>query len=467
MVRPGWTLSAALVTAAILLTTASMASAEVVARLPYAPAQGPVIAGPRVLVTVSGPSAVTIFDAQAGKPALLATLPGEQARTDGGGFDARGVSASIAADAGGLVAAVRTQLTLAGGRSGDPGQSLLRIWAGTWGGDVRPVSGPCQEPNAVAFPGISSTTVTTMAADCSAPTIFDLVSGATRPLTPLAAEAVALSGDLVAWLERGSVQAFEGKPGFAVVADAATGQERYRVPIRFTAIRPVLGSDGTLVLVGPSLAGGAMVATLARPELRPVHVPAGRVLSGARLAGGRLAILTVPAGTRSRSRNDGEILVEDVDGGGARTVAQGVSDYGQDSFDFDGRRVVALSTTCTAVRIVRMSASAVAPALARQPRCPLAQARRPRWRDDGLSVALSCRGLSVRCTVTRITARVGSAHGRLLGRATERDATTVIPVRSAARHRYQHGVTRVWLQATLDDGTGMTTRTTTTVVPAR
>ncbi|WP_035125727.1 hypothetical protein [Conexibacter woesei] len=456
--------------AGLSVVTSAAARAVVVGTVPYAPAQGPVLGGSRLVYVPSrqsGAGPVRIEAAAGAHSTVLARLSGEPARTDGASFTGRGVLAAVAATPTTLVATVTTVFDLGGGRSGDTGQHLSRTWAGRLGGPLAAVSAACVFPRDLPYPSADGDQVATEGMGCGPLEVLDVASQTRRALPPTAVSPVVVAGSLTAWLEPTGAPDGAG-PGAAVVADA-TGRELLRVPVALVNgdVRLTLDPDGTLALFGhvdpnsPN-AVAVVVATAAQPVPRVLPIPAGSTLSGARLAHGRVATLVVPRGANAVT--GGEVLVTDTAGTRAHTVLRGVGAYGQDRFAFDGQNVAAIANRCDKALLVRASADGPATDVSNPKSCALILQRRPRWSGANLTIALSCRGLSD-CQAAHVTARLGGPRGALLGRASsDRSASVALPVKKALRRRIAGKTTKVWLRAQLSDGAG-TTRPRTITVP--
>ena len=453
-----------------LVVTDGDAVASIAGATSYAPQQGPVIAGSRLLYVPSrrylGPDAATIRSARDGRIETIARLNGQRQRSDGRPFTDRSVMALVAAGPTGATAVVRTLFSFAQGRSGETGQVLDQTWAAGPDGRFTAVSPAC-ELRRVSFPAMGGSLAVSNGSSCGALELFDVVSGARRILPPAAESAVELSGPYVAWLDRAGAPV-EGELGFAVVADEQ-GTEVTRVPITFLNDyqRPTLDADGTLAVFGrldPANLNTKAIA-IARPgspALSTVRTPAGWEVRGARLARGRLAMLL----ERPGARGTGEVVLTDVNGGHPRTVLRGVAAYGQDGFAFDGAEVAAVVSRCDRVQLVRVAVDASATQPLGNNGCPLALEQRPRWTDTGLRIAVSCRGLAGNCGVSRLEARLGGPHGALLGTMRPDRLPFVVPVRRSLRKSASHRTTKIYLRATLGDAAGTTRpRTRTIEVP--
>jgi hypothetical protein len=459
----------ALCVGAALVAAGGDAVASVAGTISYAPQQGPVIAGTRLLYVpsgLSGPDAVTIQAAQDGRTSTIARLRGQRQRSDGKPFTDRGVSALIAADPASMTAIVRTSFSFAQGRSGEAGQVLDQTWAAGPDGKFAAISPACVLPR-VAFPAIGGSLAVSNGSSCGALEVVDVVSGARRVLPPAAESAVEIAGPYIAWLDRAG-SPVEGEPGFAVVTDQQ-GADVTRVPITFLngAQRLTLDADGTLAVFGrlnPANLDTEAVA-IARPGAptpSTIRTPAGWNVRGAHLARGRLAMLL----ERSGARGTGEVVLTDVDGSHPRTILRGIAAYGQDGFAFDGAEVAAVVSRCDGVQLVRVAVVASATRPLGDNRCRLALERRPRWTTDGLRIAVSCRGLDKNCGVSRLEARLGGPHGTLLGTVRPDSMHFAVAVRRVLREGTSHRTTKVYLRATLEDGAGTTRpRSTTIAVP--
>ena len=449
--------------AGLLTATGAADGAQIVGTAPYAPAQGPVVAGQRLIYVPSHQpfSGQVRIEAAAGARGIeLARLPGETARTDGQPFTHRGLAVRIAATPKALVATVTTLFDLSNGRSGDTGQQLRRTWAGRLGGPLAAVSAPCASPLGLPYPAADGDWVASEGFGCGPLMVLDLADQTRRALPSIAAANVAIAGGMTAWLEP-----TDSHGGDAVVADAA-GQELLRVPVASILgdVRLTLDPSGTLALFGhvnpdsPNSVAVA-VATPTQPVPRLLPTPKGSTLAGARLAQGRVAMLLVPRGATSLT--GGEVVVSDTKGKQAHTVLRGVGAYGQDGFSFDGQNVAAIVNRCDKVLLVRTSASGPIGKPFTSKRCALGLPHRPRWSGTNLAITMSCRGLG-NCRAAHVMARLGGPHGELLGRASsDRSATVSLSVKQALRRGLARKTRRIWLQAQLADAAG-TTRPRTT-----
>jgi hypothetical protein len=285
--------------------------ASVAGTISYAPQQGPVVAGSRLLYVPSrlyfGPDAATIQSARDGRIETVAQLNGQRQRSDGRPFTDRSVSALVAAGPTGATAVVRTLFSFAQGRSGETGQVLDQTWAAGPDGKFAAVSPPCELPR-VSFPAMDGSLAVSNGLSCGSVELLDVVSGARRVLPPAAGSAIELAGPYIAWLDRAG-SPVEGELGFAVVADEQ-GTEVTRVPITFLNDyqRLTLDTDGTLAVFGrldPANLNTRAIA-IARPgapALSTVRTPAGWEVRGARLAGGRLAVLLSDPARAARGRS--------------------------------------------------------------------------------------------------------------------------------------------------------------------
>jgi hypothetical protein len=323
------------------------ADAAIVGTAPYAPAQGPVLAGQRLVYvpsrqSLAGP--VRIEAAEGRRSTVLASLPGEPARTDGQPFTGRSVIGAITATPTALAATVTTVFDLGKGRSGDTGQQLRRTWAGRLGGPMAAVSAACTFPRDLPLPAADGNQVATEGMDCGALEVLDLGNQARRALPPTAVSPVVIAGSLTAWLEPTN---FPAGAGAAVVADAS-GSELLRVPVASVGgdVRLSLDPDGTLVLFGQfdpkspnAVAIGVATPTQSVPRMLPT--PKDSTVRGARLAHGRVATLLVSHGANSVT--GGEIIVANVDGTQAHTARTGSPSTARTS----RRSSTAVTTSCS------------------------------------------------------------------------------------------------------------------------
>jgi hypothetical protein len=149
-----------------------------------------------------------------------------------------------------------------------------------------------------------------------------------------------------------------------------------------------------------------------------------------------------------------EIGISDL-AGNTSTVARGTDDLlFQESFDYDGRRVISHVLGCERRKLIIRSATYLA-ASTDQRRCPLKLLRRPVYRRGVVTLRLGCGALLPPCGFN-VRLRTAGHHSQPLGKDTSNSPN---PVRvklspSARRLLARRGMLRLAIAADLFDGVG-------------
>lgn len=220
--------------------------------------------------------------------------------------------------------------------------------------------------------------------------------------------------------------------GAVVVWDAATGTERYRVPVAAVDHSLAVQADGTVAFTFVRSGGCTGVGLAWASPLEPSEhaLPGCVVDNGVRLVDGRLAYLAGPPSASA-------LVTTDLFGGARRTaLSPGGIPVG---FDFDGANLAIARPACDGGAVIRLEPATTDDSARVDPRCPGALPRQhPRVVNRRVRVRVRC---PIGCH-GRLTIRTLS--GMLIGSAAvtvpqqQRSRRIVVKLRRAAL-RLAHG----------------------------
>jgi hypothetical protein len=177
----------------------------------------------------------------------------------------------------------------------------------------------------------------------------------------------------------------------------------------------------------------------------------GTLAGGARLAGGRLAVLRTPPGAHVLTGS--EIALMGPRGEGEQSVLRRVDGSRQDALDFDGRQVAAQVRGCRRVLYVREPVGGRPGRAPAGRHCRLRLAAPLALDGHGLRVRLACDTFGAFCGASGVSLRRGGRGGPVIARLRQ-GAVRFSPftLRLPRRVRRRLAGTKVTLVARVVDG---------------